>query len=238
MTALQSYSQFNHFVSSSSPLSSSSTSASELLILEDYQTISALDLFHFPEVDFKDGYRQRAYAVSQRNQERSKRNYFQRKINKAQQQQQGKQKQITKKSSKEAGLSSNSNSERCKDSAVHTTTAALADAMDRSNKRADRRRRPQDEILDVQESSSSETEEYENDSYNSSQSYSSDDEPEERIRFQRNLKFKTDDDGVMASKRIDARQWRQTFVQKLDERDQVREQKRTYKQREGSRPRY
>ncbi|KAG0255673.1 hypothetical protein BG011_004971 [Mortierella polycephala] len=243
MTTLQSYSQSNLFGSSSSSshsLSPSSTSTSELLILEDYQTVSALDLFHSPEVDFKNGRRQRAYAASQKNHEQSKRNYFQRKINKAQQQQQGKQKQIAKKSSQEAGLSSSSDSERCKDNIVHATTAALAGTTDRSNKRADRRRRPQDEVLDVQDSNSLETEENEDEgysSYNSARSCSSDDETEERIRFQRNLNFKTDDDGVMVSKRIGARQWKQTFVQKLNEQDQAREQKRTEKQRERSRPR-
>ncbi|KAF9959931.1 hypothetical protein BGZ72_008439 [Mortierella alpina] len=48
----------------------------------------------------------------------------------------------------------------------------------------------------------------------------------ERIRFKRNLTFKTDDDGIMASTRVDSRLWKQVFVQKLDEKDQARERKR------------
>ncbi|KAF9942423.1 hypothetical protein BGZ67_001779 [Mortierella alpina] len=53
----------------------------------------------------------------------------------------------------------------------------------------------------------------------------------ERIRFKRNLTFKTDDDGIMASTRVDSGLWKQVFVQKLDEKDQARERKKDSRSR-------
>ncbi|KAF9107013.1 hypothetical protein BGX29_007696 [Mortierella sp. GBA35] len=74
MTTLQSHSTF---IASSN--SDDSVIISTTLSLNDHQTIAAIDLFHYPESDFKDSNRHRAY-LGQKSRQRATRNFVWRKI--------------------------------------------------------------------------------------------------------------------------------------------------------------
>lgn len=121
--------------------------------------------------------------------------------------------------------------------------------VDRSNKRADRRTKfSEEEIMQLQQQKHHQHEvEDEDTGYSSGDSSSCSfdsstrrggrrhggfkgqqqvTEAEERIRFKHNLVFpKGNDDGTMATKRIDAQSFQKVFEKKLDEKDQFRSHK-------------
>ncbi|KAF9286564.1 hypothetical protein BGZ68_002807 [Mortierella alpina] len=174
------------------------------------------------------------------------------------------QHQKQKQSSQDKNDKNNNSSSRSSSNNDHHKSDSHAD---RSKKRADRHRRAVDTILALEQFSDSSEVESEADEHLSDDGYSrrrhgrsgrssssssssrsstdNDDDSEEgdendlheRIRFKRNLTFKTDDDGTMASTRVDSRLWKQVFVQKLDEKDQARERKkdnsRSHKRQQG-----
>ncbi|GJJ73724.1 hypothetical protein EMPS_06082 [Entomortierella parvispora] len=102
------------------------------------------------------------------------------------------------------------------------------DIIDRSNKRASRHRRPEDEILEpvVKATASMELEEEE-----------PEEEEEERIRFKHNLAFKTEGDS-MAARPLTSRDYKKIFEQRLTDRDEARErQKEKEKEKERQKER-
>ncbi|KAG0002136.1 hypothetical protein BGZ80_002966 [Entomortierella chlamydospora] len=150
--------------------------------------------------------------------------------NKKQQQQKQERKQLSKKASNDSGFlssasvssSSNKNKNKNKNG-------------DRSNKRADRHRRPEDEVYSEPESDSQENNGYQSYSDNHEKG-ASEGEEEERIRFKHNLNFKTDDDEAMPGQKLDSKEWKQIFVQKLEQQQQQQQkmQKKFKKQGKGS----
>ncbi|KAG0204486.1 hypothetical protein BGX28_003580 [Mortierella sp. GBA30] len=212
--------------------------------LQEYETVSTHDLVHYPEnndVDFRDSLRQRSYNRAQSKQARDARIHFvRREEQRNRQKQEQRRLQILQLQQKQKDdTDSDSNNNNGKNNKKNA---------DRSNRRADRHRRPEDEILSESSSNSSEDED-EDDKENDDDGYSSGhrlhrrhgsrslssssgsevedvEEHEERIRFKHNLTFKTDDDGTMPSARIDCRSWKQVYVQKLDEKDQARDRKK------------
>lgn len=103
------------------------------------------------------------------------------------------------------------------------------DIIDRSNKRASRHRRPEDEILEPVVKATASIELEDEDDGEEEEVL---DEGEERIRFQRNLAFKTDDEG-MAARPLTSRDFKKIFEQRLTERDEARErQKEKEKEKE------
>ncbi|KAG0002569.1 hypothetical protein BGZ65_002538 [Modicella reniformis] len=130
-----------------------------------------------------------------------------------------------------ASFSSGSDSDRKRDSNNMTkSNEKPVRPTDRSNKRADRHRRPEDEIPfssdDFGDSEDSECD-FEGKSMAVGASY---EEYEERIRFKRNLNFKTDDSSSSSSntprcaRKLGSNEWKQVYVEKLDEKDQHRAQ--------------
>ncbi|KAF9355147.1 hypothetical protein BGX26_006914 [Mortierella sp. AD094] len=91
------------------------------------------------------------------------------------------------------------------------------DVIDRSNKRADRHRRPEDENLEPSIATVADASDNEVDQAL---------EEDEKIRFKHNLNFKTDEDDAMAARPLNSRDWKQIFSQKLQERDQARERQK------------
>ncbi|KAG0057756.1 hypothetical protein BGZ83_003654 [Gryganskiella cystojenkinii] len=102
------------------------------------------------------------------------------------------------------------------------------DIIDRSNKRASRHRRPEDEILEpIVKSTASIQLEDEKDQGEQEE------EEEEHIRFKHNLGFKTDDVESMVAKPLTSRDFKKIFEQQLTERDEAREkQKEKEKEKE------
>ncbi|KAF9438335.1 hypothetical protein BGZ76_008618 [Entomortierella beljakovae] len=84
------------------------------------------------------------------------------------------------------------------------------DVINRSNKRADRHRKPEDEILEPIVTPSSNSINHEPQEA---------EEEEEKIEFQHN-------DGDMKAKPLTSRDWKQIFKEKLQERDQAREKEK------------
>ncbi|KAF9173371.1 hypothetical protein BGX21_003242 [Mortierella sp. AD011] len=91
------------------------------------------------------------------------------------------------------------------------------DVINRSNKRADRHRRPEDEVSEPKFTAVVDVSDNEIDLAL---------EEEEKIQFKHNLNFKTDRDDAMPAKPLNSRDWKQIFSQKLQERDQARERHR------------
>ncbi|KAF9929734.1 hypothetical protein FBU30_001251 [Linnemannia zychae] len=277
MTALLAISNNDNIVSSDSSLTISSSIAST------YETVTTTDLFHYPESDFKDSSRHRAY-LGQKSRERATRSFIQRKIKQGVADQKDRERierKIEQRKNKSSGsddsdndndnndIKANKNEKYFEDDIIDSssegeeeqqqeqeqhnntkhspkksiksdrkaplgTDASLQQPQNhRSNKRADRRRRPEDEVFEEVESikkddlpissgSSVSSSGDEDDDDNESQDESLFAEEEMRFRFKHNLSFKTDDQSPMSAPQVDHRAWKRAFVQHLDELDQAR----------------
>ncbi|KAF8930487.1 hypothetical protein EDD21DRAFT_377084 [Dissophora ornata] len=267
-------------IQSSSNNNNSSSSSSAL---QDYQTVSQVDLFHFSDPDhFKDVERQRERRAEalQRRRDRATENYISKKIkhgavtveeqlrirhkleqrrknhyrddddhssnsgsataseneNEVYDEKSAKTKSQTtrvskkeKKTYRDSSLSSSSSESDRKNKGGKKYSSRT----DRSNKRADRHRRPEDEVFsesDISSENGDDDSEYESSGHQSL--VSGDEGSGERIRFRRNLNFKTDDMGALAGRtQLDAQEWKQVFEQKLDEQDLIREKQQQQQQK-------
>ncbi|KAF9125711.1 hypothetical protein BGX30_000333 [Mortierella sp. GBA39] len=247
MSALQSLTSTSITITSDGSILTSTNISTE----NTYKTVAPIDLFHYPESDFKDSNRHRAY-LGQKSRERATKNFIWRKIQQGAASQKDKERierKLNQRRNKNSGSSedntsdedehdndetyfkddiSDSNTKKSAKKALglDTISAVPASPKRRSNKRADRRRRPEDDDNDTNNATPSLSSSASSSDEGDDDQDEADDETflgeEERIRFKHNLTFKTDDQSSMSSPRVDLRSWKRAFVQRLDEQDQAR----------------
>ncbi|KAF9537211.1 hypothetical protein EC957_008617 [Mortierella hygrophila] len=255
MSALQSLTSTSiTIVSDDSILTSTTTTTSTSTNISPentYNTVATIDLFHYPESDFKDSNRHRAY-LGQKSRERATKNFIWRKIQQGAASQKDKER-IERKLNQRRNKNSGSSEDNTSDEDEHDNdetyfkddisdsnikkSAKKALGLDtistvpvsperRSNKRADRRRRPEDDDYNTNIATPSLSSSASSSDEGNNDQDEVDDETflgeEEHIRFKHNLTFKTDDQSSMSSPRVDLRSWKRAFVQRLDEQDQAR----------------
>ncbi|KAG9065277.1 hypothetical protein KI688_002600 [Linnemannia hyalina] len=256
MNALQSLTSTSITIASDDSILTSATTttstSTNISTLNTYKTVAPIDLFHYPESDFKDSNRHRAY-LGQKSRERATKNFIWRKIQQGAASQKDKERierKLNQRRNKNSGSSedntsdedehdndgayfkddvSDSNTKKSAKKALGLDTISTVPASPkrRSNKRADRRRRPED---DDDNNTNNATPSLSSSASSSDEGDDDQDEAddetflgeEERIRFKHNLTFKTDDQSSMSSPRVDLRSWKRAFVQRLDEQDQAR----------------
>ncbi|KAF8937001.1 hypothetical protein BGZ47_009222 [Haplosporangium gracile] len=113
MTALQSLTSTASIIVSSDNSVITSTTTPNLSVENTYKTVAAIDLFHYPESDFKDSSRHRAY-LGQKSRERATRNFIWRKIQQGAASQKDKERierKLSQRKNKNSGSESNSDEE-------------------------------------------------------------------------------------------------------------------------------
>ncbi|KAG0294258.1 hypothetical protein BGZ98_001833 [Dissophora globulifera] len=163
-------------------LYSSSSSSSLTSILDDYRTVSQIDLFHFSDPDHFKSIERHA-DVRHRRRDQTTLTYLSRKV-------------------KHGTATANEQ---------HTILRKLEQRRNRNHDGGEQ----SDSLSDGDGSTATESED-------DQEQHSSDEH--ERLRFKRNLNFRTDDAGALASKTfLNTPEWKQVFEKRLDEQDQMRE---------------